>query len=104
MFAGAGAIISAGLMQKGTLKAVENHIRDVEFSGDAMFTKATWEVLGIAPTDPGLIVILLICFPMLAFGCTIKPMHVLRSRFNSAVYILQITAQYTAGIHKPADG
>ena len=54
--AGAGAIISRGAMQRAGFKAVEKYLRGLEpQSGDAMITKAFWNVLGIGPTDPGLL-------------------------------------------------
>ena len=54
MSAGAGAIISQGVMRQGELGRVERYLVDLPWhSGDAMLTETMWNVLGVAPTDPG---------------------------------------------------
>ena len=41
-------------MQRARFETVENYLKSLEpQSGDAMITKAFWNVLGIGPTDPG---------------------------------------------------
>ncbi|KAK9816501.1 hypothetical protein WJX72_001161 [[Myrmecia] bisecta] len=51
---GAGAIISSAAMLQGSYAQLENYITThPPQSGDAMFTKAMWYQLAVAPTDPG---------------------------------------------------
>ena len=41
-------------MQRAPFKTVERYLRGLDpQSGDAMLTKAFWNVVGIGPTDPG---------------------------------------------------
>lgn len=41
-------------MQRAPFEVVDTYLRGLEpQSGDAMLTKAFWNVLGIGPTDPG---------------------------------------------------
>ena len=51
---GAGAIISRGAMERASFEAVEGYLQSIDLqSGDAMLTKAFWNVLNLGPTDPG---------------------------------------------------
>ena len=51
---GAGAIISRGAMERASFEAVEGYLQSIDLqSGDAMLTKAFWNVLSLGPTDPG---------------------------------------------------
>ena len=52
--AGAGALISQGAMRHADFAQVERYLTDLPWhSGDAMLTETLWNVMGIAPTDPG---------------------------------------------------
>lgn len=52
--AGAGTIISQGAMRQSSFEQVEHYLENLPWhSGDAMLTETFWNVLGIAPTDPG---------------------------------------------------
>lgn len=51
---GAGALISSGLMRRSTFDVIKDfYIKSAPQSGDAMITRAIWNVMGIGPTDPG---------------------------------------------------
>ncbi|KAK9797832.1 hypothetical protein WJX73_005489 [Symbiochloris irregularis] len=52
---GAGALISQGAMRQASFEAVEDYLvnRMPVRSSDAMLTEVMWEVLRVAPTDPG---------------------------------------------------
>lgn len=51
---GAGAIISQGAMAQAPFPAVQKYLEGMDWvSGDAMLSKVMWDVLRIAPTDPG---------------------------------------------------
>lgn len=56
---GAGALISQGAMQQASFEQVEDYLINLPWhSGDAMLTETLWHVAGIAPTDPGVSVLL----------------------------------------------
>lgn len=51
---GAGAVISRGAMERASFDDVHQYLTSIDLqSGDAMLTKAFWNVLNLAPTDPG---------------------------------------------------
>lgn len=53
--AGAGAVLSAGLMRRATYAEVENKVWNQRgfSSGDSAFTDVVWDKMRVLPTDPG---------------------------------------------------
>ncbi len=55
---GAGAVFSGGLLARAPYHTVHDFLRDIpKHSGDGMAFEAAWNVLGVGPTSPGMIML-----------------------------------------------